>query len=44
MVIDKPTDEVRKEPPWTMMLADGIVICIENREQVEVCPGKGEEG
>ena len=29
------TDEVRDEAPWCMMFADDIVICHENREQVE---------
>ena len=41
MVIDRLTDEVRQESPWTM--TDGIVICSEIWEQVEeveVCPGK----
>ena len=35
VVMDKLTDEVRQEPPWTMMFADDIVICGENRGQVE---------
>ena len=33
--VDRLTDEVREESPWTMMFADDIVICSENREQVE---------
>ncbi|KAK4323664.1 hypothetical protein Pmani_005638 [Petrolisthes manimaculis] len=45
MVMDRLTDEVRQESPWTMMFAD-IVICSESREEVEVelerCTG--EEG
>ena len=36
MVMDRLTDEVRQESPWTMMFADDIVICSESREQVEV--------
>lgn len=35
MTMDRLTDEVREESPWTMMFADDIVICSENREQVE---------
>ena len=29
--MDVITEEVRKEPPWTMMFADGIVIT--NKEE-----------
>ena len=35
MVMDRMTDEVREEAPWTMMFADDIVICSESKEQVE---------
>uniref|UniRef100_A0A3B3I9A4 ribonuclease H n=1 Tax=Oryzias latipes TaxID=8090 RepID=A0A3B3I9A4_ORYLA len=35
MLMDRLTDEVRQESPWTMMFADDIVICSESREQVE---------
>ena len=35
MVIDRMTDEIREEAPWTMMFADDIVICSERKEQVE---------
>ncbi|KAI5101449.1 hypothetical protein C0J45_8652 [Silurus meridionalis] len=35
MVMDRLTDEIRQESPWTMMFADDIVICGESREQVE---------
>ena len=27
VIIDRLTDEVRREPPWTMLFADDIVIC-----------------
>ena len=35
MVMDRMTDEIREEAPWTMMFADNIVICSESMEQVE---------
>ncbi|MCJ8747432.1 hypothetical protein PDJAM_G00153520 [Pangasius djambal] len=35
MVMDQLSEEVRQEPPYTMMFADDIVICSESREQVE---------
>lgn len=35
VVMDRLTDEVRQESPWTMMFADDIVICSESKEQVE---------
>ena len=35
MIMDRLTDEVRREPPWTMLFADHIVICEETREEVE---------
>lgn len=34
-VMDRLTDEVRQESPWSMMFADDIVICSDSREQVE---------
>ena len=33
--MDKLTDEARREPPWTMLFADDIVICEETRKEVE---------
>lgn len=35
MVMDRLTDEIRQESPWTMMFADDIVLCSETKEQVE---------
>ena len=35
MVMDRMTDEIREEAPWTMMFTDDIVICSENKEQIE---------
>ena len=35
MIMDRLTDKVRKEPLWTMLFADDIVICEETREEVE---------
>ena len=35
MVMDRMTDEIREEAPWTMMFADDIVICSESKEKVE---------
>ncbi len=44
MVMDRLTDEITQEPPWTMMFADDIVISSESREQaevsLEVCTGE----
>ena len=33
--MDRLTDEVRREPPWTILFADDIVICEETREEME---------
>ena len=33
--MDMMTDEIREEAPWTMMFADGIVICSESKAHVE---------
>ena len=32
MVMNRMTDEIREEAPWTMMFADDIVICSESKE------------
>ena len=34
-IMDRLTDEVRREPPWTMLFADNIVICKETMEEME---------
>ncbi|KAK3559199.1 hypothetical protein QTP86_005200 [Hemibagrus guttatus] len=43
MVMDQLSEEVRQESPWTMMFADDIVICSENREQMERLRWREEE-
>ena len=35
VIVERLTDEVRREPPWTMLFADDIVICEETRKEVE---------
>ena len=35
VIINRLTDEVRREPPWTMLFADDIVICEETKEEVD---------
>ena len=35
VIMDRLTDEVRREPPCTMLFADDIVICEETRQEVE---------
>ena len=35
VIMDRLMDEVRREPPWTMLFADDIVICEETSEEVE---------
>ena len=35
VIMDRITDKVRREPPWTMLFAGDIVICEETREKVE---------
>ena len=35
VVMDRITDDIREEAPWTMMFADDIVICSESKEWLE---------
>ena len=35
VIMDRLTDEVRREPPWTMLFANDIVICEETINEVE---------
>ncbi|XP_051787950.1 uncharacterized protein LOC127529167 [Erpetoichthys calabaricus] len=35
MMMDRLTNEIRQESPWTVMFADDTVICSDSREQVE---------
>ena len=35
MVMDRMTDDIREEAPWTMMFVDYIVICSESKEWLE---------
>ena len=35
VIMDRLTNEVRREPPWTMLSADVIKICEETREEME---------
>ena len=35
IIMNRITDEVRREPPWTMLFADNIVICEETRGEVD---------
>ena len=35
MVMDRITDDIREEAPWTMTFADDIVICSESKEWLE---------
>jgi len=35
LIMDRLTDELREEPPWTMMFADDIVLCGTSIEEVE---------
>ena len=38
VIMDRLTDEVRREPSWTMLFADDIVICKETSEELERRP------
>ena len=33
VITNRITDEVRREPPWTMLFANDIVICEKNRKK-----------
>ena len=35
VIINRLTDEIGREPPWTMLFADDIVICEETTKKVE---------
>ena len=35
VIMNRLTDEVKREPPWTMLFAHDIVICEETRKKVE---------
>ena len=35
VIMDRLTDELRREQPWSMLFADDIVICEETRKEVE---------
>ena len=35
VIMDRLTDEVKREPPRTMLFADDIVVCEETMEEVE---------
>ena len=35
VITDRLTDEVRREPPWTMLFAHNIVFCEETRKELE---------
>ena len=36
IIMDVLTKEVRKEAPWDMMFADDVVLCREDKEELEV--------
>ena len=35
VIMDRLTNEVRRESPWTMLFADDIVICKETRKEMD---------
>ena len=35
VIMDRLTDEVRRESPWTMLFTDNIVICEETRKEMD---------
>ena len=35
VIMDRLTDEIRRQPTWTMLFANNIVICKETREEME---------
>ena len=35
VIMDRPTDEIRREPPWTMLFADDVVIFKKTRKKVQ---------
>ena len=44
VIMDWLTDKVRREPSWTMLFADNIVICEETREEDGEGMRRKEEG
>ena len=48
MIMDRMTDDIREEAPWTMMFTDDIVICSESKDrtgrseagELEICFGE----
>ena len=35
VIMERPTDKIRRQPPWTMLFVDHTVICEETRKEVE---------
>lgn len=42
MMMNRLTDERRREPSWTKMFVDNVVICNESRKQEKRGPGEVE--